>query len=350
MARPSPLSLIAALTGLAFGTSLAPRASAQGDAGELYQSLLKSTVWVVIPKNTQRDGAKVTVEYSSGTGSVVDVNRRLILTNYHVVRGHKEPVVYFPAFKNRTEVITERTAYLRGSGGLLGKVVHEDRARDLAVVQLTVPLPKGVRELKLAKDRLKPGQSFHLIGNAGATEALFGYNTGVVRQVDRLHFRATNREGGEPVEINAVCVVNNASVNSGDSGGPVVNGKGELVAVVQGRKPDENVVSIFIDASEVLPVLNKARGVAPAPPVAAAPKESSDANPDKPDGKANTTAEDSAGKQEQEASVRLSVAKAFAGSGDVKKAKEKYEEVVKLYPGTKAAAEARKRLEDLEKK
>ena len=77
---------------------------AQSDNTEkIYQRLLKSTVWVVVPKS--RDAATNRVVLTTGSGSLIDRTRRLVLTNYHVVRSaigndNEKVIVAFPVFQN----------------------------------------------------------------------------------------------------------------------------------------------------------------------------------------------------------------------------------------------------------
>ena len=55
---------------------------------DLYERVLHSTGWVIIPCG---GGA-----YACGTCCLVDAERRLAVTNRHVVEGFKEVVVYVP--------------------------------------------------------------------------------------------------------------------------------------------------------------------------------------------------------------------------------------------------------------
>ena len=55
---------------------------------EVYRKVLRSTVWV------HRPGGQIT-----GSGSLVDKGRRLVLTNYHVVGDNKHMTVFFPVFQ-----------------------------------------------------------------------------------------------------------------------------------------------------------------------------------------------------------------------------------------------------------
>src|SRR5260370_41206562 len=81
---------------------------AQSDNTErIYQRLLRSTVWVVVIRS--RDATTHRLALTTGSGSLVDPARRLVLTNYHVgrsaVRKDGEKVlVPFPVFEKGKSV------------------------------------------------------------------------------------------------------------------------------------------------------------------------------------------------------------------------------------------------------
>jgi TolA-binding protein len=79
-------------------------------------------------------------------------------------------------------------------------------------------------------------------------------------------------------------------------------------------------------------------------PDKAKPKKEEDADTEKADSKA----EDKGDKTEEEAARKLKFAKMFERDGLVDKAREKYKEIVKKYPDTNAAKEAKKLLEKSE--
>lgn len=246
-------------TGLLLAAALAPAlmaAPAQGQAGadgeRIYQQLLKSTVWVIAGTNT-------------GTGSLVDAERKLIVTNHHVVGDLRTVEILFPRYDSSGRVIAERADYLRRGRRVRGVVLLRDGRRDLAVIQLT-EVPVGTPALRLAAESPRPGAQVHSIGNPSVSGALWVYTSGSVRQVYRRTFRLKDGR-----EIDARVVETQSPINSGDSGGPVVNDKGELVAVVQSYEgADARLVSTFIDVSEIRTVIGAAVR-SPAPPVPAPP-------------------------------------------------------------------------------
>jgi hypothetical protein len=230
---------------------LAPAARADAppaDAGSsVYQKVVRSTAWV----HSDRGGGR----RATGSGSLVDKGRRLVLTNYHVVGDVKKATVYFPAFEGKKPV-PERKYYLdRPRLGIPGEVVEIDKQADLALVRLD-RVPDGVPELPLAAESPDPGQSVHSVGNPGKSGALWVYTPGKVRQVYTKKWKAKLDEK-KVVTFEAKVIETDSPTNPGDSGGPLVTDRGELVGVTQGGAIDAQSISIFVDRSEVKRFLNR---------------------------------------------------------------------------------------------
>ena len=202
----------------------------------VYQTALKSTVWVL---------AKTAGETSSGTGVLVDVEKKLVITNFHVVGEARAAVIFFPDFKNEKAEVT-RKHYLDNvkTLGIRGRVLGVDRKRDLALIELD-RVPEGAPAIPLAAESSEPGETVESIGNPGTTDALWVYTSGTVRSVYQKTFRTGAGEHDFKV------VETQAPINSGDSGGPVLNNKGELVAIAQAIAPNARLVSYSVDIAEV---------------------------------------------------------------------------------------------------
>jgi S1-C subfamily serine protease len=190
---------------------------------------------------------------SFGTGALIDGRRRLVVTNYHVVEKRPEVIVFFPSFDNG-QVVTDPKHYITNRLGIRGKVIHFDIEHDLAIIELET-LPAGVKPLPLARQSVRPGQVIHAIGNSGLNDGtLWRYSKGEVRSV--YHRKAKTAFGnGSVMEIDTRVVESQIPSNKGDSGGPLVNDRGELVAVTQGNKPQEQLISFGIELTEVQKVL-----------------------------------------------------------------------------------------------
>src|SRR5262245_2228542 len=136
----------------------------------VYKKGLKSTVWIV--QEVGRTGNRVSLR--TGSGAVIDVQKRLVLTNFHVVGDMKEATVLFPMF-DKGNLIPERDRYMdliRSGKGIKAKVLFTEPTKDLAVIQLET-LPAGAPVIRLAKDSPSPGDRVHSIGSPGISAGLF---------------------------------------------------------------------------------------------------------------------------------------------------------------------------------
>src|SRR5262249_29884936 len=147
-------------------------------------------------------------------------------------------LLVFPIYKDG-KLVAERSAY-KEERGVRGKVLDTDVQRDLAVIQAIDPLPDGTEEIKLASESPEPSDSVHSIGNPGASDALWAYTSGTVRQVHQWEYADLDFERKRVVERKARVVQTQAPINPGDSGGPVVNDNGELVGVNSSAKTRHN--------------------------------------------------------------------------------------------------------------
>ncbi len=217
-----------------------PAQEATGGA-KIYKDAVASTVWV----HSTRDAGLAT-----GSGTLIDANRRLVLTNYHVVEENPRATLYFPEYRDGRP-IPERNYYTDRAKrlGVRGKVIALDKSADLAVIQLDAT-PDGVKAIAVAARSPEPGELVHSIGNAGKSGALWGYVNGTVRQVYRKKWEAALSKT-KVARFEAQVIETDTPTNPGDSGGPLLNDKGELVGVTQGGALNASLVSFFVDASEV---------------------------------------------------------------------------------------------------
>ena len=230
-------------------TVLLVASAAQADV-ELYRRTLQSTAWV-LAKNSEGT--------SSGTGVLVDAEKKLLITNAHVVGDARAAVIFFPELKDG-EPYVERSHYLENVRrlGVRGQVVAIDRKRDLALVELQ-KVPAGILAIEMAEDSASPGERVASIGNPGTTEALWVYTSGAVRAVYKKKFRTG--AGDHDFRV----VETQSPINSGDSGGPVVNNQGQLIAISQAISPKARLVTYFIDISEIKEFMSSPWKPAPLP-------------------------------------------------------------------------------------
>ena len=204
-------------------------------ANDLYKRAIKSSVWI---RST----------LGSGTGALIDAPQRLVLTSYHVVRGAALAEVYFPQYEEKTgELITDKSEYLPRPGRvrIVARVVGFDPSRDLALLQVS-SVPKNAETLFLARESARANHEVLSIGSSSDT-LLWGSTRGVVRR-DASRQALTFSSGQR---VNAYVLETDSPINPGDSGGPVVNQKAELVAIAMSYRADQRQVSQFIDVREI---------------------------------------------------------------------------------------------------
>ncbi len=153
-----------------------------------------AVVRVVVP---ERDGT------AYGSGALVEVNERygLVLTNWHVVRGAADQIgVFFPdGFRSAATVL------------------RTDRDWDLAALVVRRP---NAPPIAVAGRAPRPGEVL----------TIAGYGSGSYRAVSGRCTQYVSPGGDRPFEMVELA----APAREGDSGGPILNARGELAGVLFG--------------------------------------------------------------------------------------------------------------------
>jgi hypothetical protein len=233
-------------------TSFLTAAPLQADE-KVYARAVKSTVIVEAPK-------------SLGAGALIDASERLVVTANHVVANDKDVSVYFAVSDAQGRPVTDLKHYAANQERLRlkGTVVARLERCDLALIQLDA-LPPGTAVTPLAAQGARPGQAIHVLGHSSILRgAVFNYSGGgKVRNVEDVKFELTllNVEGKPTRNFEGRIVETDVVTREGDSGGPVVNNAGELVAVVSGtvgapgKEATDPQVNMNIDVTEVKALL-----------------------------------------------------------------------------------------------
>ena len=186
-------------------------------AQQIHDEAMPSVVWI---ENFDDE--------SFGSGTLVDQERKLVVTNQHVTEGAEFVFVSFPVPDRNGTLIDDRDYYrenylwlaLNGYGAW-GRVIAEDRERDVAVLQLDF-LYEDSREINHGdfvtdfSRNMKKNEIVHLMGNPGATN-LWDWRIGSFQSDD-----------GRMINIDT-----QAYDGRGSSGGPVLNTQGMLIGIIQ---------------------------------------------------------------------------------------------------------------------
>jgi S1-C subfamily serine protease len=221
----------------------APVEAARMSADKIYERLLKSTVMVV--RKDKAGGVAL------GSGSLINREQRLVLTNYHMVEGSEEVYVSFPVYEGR-ELVKPSKTYLKrflDNKFIRAKVLKVRKGQDVALVQLD-DLPAGIPAVKLAPRSAKPGESVHSIGNPSTSQSSWVYAPGTVRQLSHKTWKSGGGDG-RVMEFDAEILETDSPTFHGDSGGPLVNDFMQLVGITQGGSSNARGMSYFIDQSEI---------------------------------------------------------------------------------------------------
>ena len=147
----------------------------------------------------------------SGSGFIISEDG-YVLTNYHVIS------YAYEGNSVATVIMHDGTRYE-------AEVVGVEPGNDIAVLKIEA---SGLKAVSFGdSDRLKVGDTVYPVGNP-LGELEFSMSTGHVSALDR--YITTDESGGS---INMFQM--DAAVNSGNSGGPVYNDKGQVVGVVTAK-------------------------------------------------------------------------------------------------------------------
>lgn len=164
---------------------------------------------VVVVENYNQNGLKK----GSGTGFVYkkEKDKAYILTNNHVVNGASKVSVIFPN-KDKVEV----------------EILGSDQYFDLAILTIDPKYVTQVAEIGSSED-LRLGDTVFTVG-APLDNAYSGSVTrGIISGKDRLVPVSTSNLFGNDYMMRVIQT--DASINSGNSGGPLSNSNGEVIGI-----------------------------------------------------------------------------------------------------------------------
>ena len=180
-------------------------------AVEVKETQKESSTELTIVGNTMKSVVKVKDGTASGSGVFID--ERTILTAYHVVdKGNTTVSIQLSDYKNPIK----------------GTIETIDQWQDLAIIKIDDTLEKDnykVRPISLATTDIKLGESVYAFGNPKGVD--FTVTKGIISNTHQV------------VAVRGMYQFD-APVHPGNSGGPLVNEKGQLIGIVNSVLGDDN--------------------------------------------------------------------------------------------------------------
>ena len=174
-------------------------------AADIYKKVAPAVVMVSTKSVQSVNGWFQQETEGMGSGFIIN-NDGYILTNYHVIDGAKEV-----------------TVTLSDGREVKASVVNYDSDQDVAMIKLNedIEVP-GVVELG-DSDALQPGEEVLAIGNPLSKELSSTLTKGIVS--------ALNRSVETKTGVSTNLIQTDTAINSGNSGGPLINTKGEVIGI-----------------------------------------------------------------------------------------------------------------------
>ena len=180
--------------------------------------------------NANRLALDLDNNYSVGSGCILD-SRGYIVTNYHVIGNVKDDIY----------------VTLYGGDVVKGKTIWANNSLDLAIIKVDVA---GLPSATLGdSDALRIGEKAIAIGNPLGFEFQGTLTSGVVSGLNR----SIQVEGNYMEDL----IQTDASINSGNSGGPLMNGKGEVIGINTVKVTTAEGIGFAIPINQVKPIIEK---------------------------------------------------------------------------------------------
>ncbi|MBK6771904.1 MAG: trypsin-like peptidase domain-containing protein [Ignavibacteria bacterium] len=186
-----------------------------------------------------KEASKCTGLISDGKnfGSGFFINKNTFVTNYHVINHLKE---------NNIEIRAQ------GSVFSIDKIIEINKTVDLALIRVS---DSSENYFRIANPlEIKVGQTVYAIGNPTSFDEKVFKNTftnGIINNIlkDKLK--------GRDYMMDSKVILHSADLNPGNSGGPLLNEKGELVGINAYIRFNIEMMKFAIHADELISLLDK---------------------------------------------------------------------------------------------
>lgn len=172
-----------------------------------------------------------------GTGIIVD-EKGYILTNSHVISDGKVQTITVQLSDGREEE---------------GSVLWSDKALDVAIVKIEAT---GLQPAELGNsDGVNIGAYAVAIGNPLGMAFQRSVTQGIISGLDRS---ITIAEGQNQITMDGL-MQTDASINSGNSGGPLLNSKGEVIGINSAKVQSAEGLGFAIPINTVKPIVKEVK-------------------------------------------------------------------------------------------
>jgi S1-C subfamily serine protease len=186
------------------GAAPAPLSDDEKNNIEIYQKYSQGVVNITSTSVAYDFFLRPVPQSGMGSGAIIDTQGHIV-TNNHVVRDAELLEVTLP---NKTKH--------------KAKVVGTDPNNDLAVIQIDVP-KTGITPIPMGTSKgLQVGQKVLAIGNP------FGLDRTMTTGIISAMGRSIQAENGRIIED---IIQTDAAINHGNSGGPLLNNQGQIIAI-----------------------------------------------------------------------------------------------------------------------
>lgn len=189
----------------------------------------------------------------SGSGVIIGESGEdlFIVTNYHVIAGTTDLTVTFSLSENQADENATKNASATVKG--------YDSTKDIAVIsvklnELDKETKENIRVATLGESTsVVLGEKVIAIGNA------LGYGQSVTDGIISAINRSITVKGSDGSSITNKCLQTNAAINSGNSGGALMNMRGELIGINSAKIGGGTVegMGYAIPISDVIPIMEK---------------------------------------------------------------------------------------------
>lgn len=186
-------------------------------AQQIYDQAINSVLWI-------------DTDSWHGSGVLIDQERRLAVTNQHVTGNNEWVDVYFPGKDENGQLVRDMEfyrdnyRYLERLGyATKGRVIATDFVNDVAIIQLNQlsPIAQEINHdfSMQVETSMQRGNKVHILGNPG--DRLWNWTQGTFLGA----YENCLLEGG-------ACLEMEGDAESGNSGGPILNGQGVLIGIL----------------------------------------------------------------------------------------------------------------------